>query len=163
MRISDWSSDVCSSDLPAQFEIGIVIAGRHEEGGFAEVVLGGDCLKRRIVEPGVERHHRGRIAGEGRAREGVDLRKGDVHTRLPNQCGVTSASTSGLSVSTWPSGSTWISTSTLGNARLSAFSTFSPMSCAAATVRSRATSYWNCANSWSRHSTRLNSSNYCAP
>src|SRR3546814_7412622 len=126
MRISDWSSDVCSSDL--------------EEGGFAEVVLGGDCLKRRIVEPGVERHHRGRIAGEGRAREGVDLRKGDVHTRLPNQCGVTSASTSGLSVSTWPSGSTWISTSTLGNARLSAFSTFSTMSCAAATVRSRARS-----------------------
>src|SRR3546814_17486343 len=116
MRISDWSSDVCSSDLPAQFEIGIVIAGRHEEGGFAEVVLGGDCLKRRIVEPGVERHHRGRIAGEGRAREGVDLRKGDVHTRLPNQCGVTSASTSGLSVSPWPSGSTWLSTSTLGNA-----------------------------------------------
>src|SRR3546814_18864799 len=87
---------------PAQFEIGIVIAGRHEEGGFAEVVLGGDCLKRRIVEPGVERHHRGRIAGEGRTREGVDLRQGDVHTRLTNQSGVTSASTRGMSVTTWP-------------------------------------------------------------
>src|SRR3546814_16315844 len=30
MRISDWSSDVCSSDLPVGAVVGFVIAGHHE-------------------------------------------------------------------------------------------------------------------------------------
>src|SRR3546814_7018114 len=35
MRISDWSSDVCSSDLHAEQTRGIVLAhGQHEEGGL---------------------------------------------------------------------------------------------------------------------------------
>src|SRR3546814_8825386 len=42
MRISDWSSDVCSSDLPAEAEIvleGELVPGNHvePEGPFGEV------------------------------------------------------------------------------------------------------------------------------
>src|SRR3546814_3118945 len=59
MRISDWSSDVCSSDL---------------EGGFGQIILGRDCLQHRVVEPFLERHHRRGIARKGAVGKGVDLR-----------------------------------------------------------------------------------------
>src|SRR3546814_8422938 len=66
MRISDWSSDVCSSDLPEQFERDLrridfhdVARARHgerREGGLAEEMRGDAFValgisRRPIVEP----------------------------------------------------------------------------------------------------------------
>lgn len=58
---------------PAQVEIGADMIGRHEEGGFGQVVLPGDGLQGRVVEPVVHRDDRGRIAGEGPLGKGVHL------------------------------------------------------------------------------------------
>src|SRR3546814_11312804 len=43
MRISDWSSDVCSSDLPTSVG-GLYINGGWGTGGFKAVPAGGWCL-----------------------------------------------------------------------------------------------------------------------
>src|SRR3546814_18014717 len=55
-----------------------IVRGGHVEGGFGEVVFRRYRLKRRIVQPLAERHDRGRIAGEGRVGEGVDLDDGQA-------------------------------------------------------------------------------------
>ncbi len=55
---------------PAQL---VFIAAADEEGGFGEVVLGGDGLHDRIGQEILERDHRGGIAFKNPAREGVHL------------------------------------------------------------------------------------------
>src|SRR3546814_8653162 len=97
MRISDWSSDVCSSDLLAGDQVA-VLAAHHVVGAqhFAqdEIVAG-----QRDGGPGlvVAAHHRGdvvrggigtdrqRVAGDGVAAEaghdGVVAGQGDAHAR----------------------------------------------------------------------------------
>ena len=55
---------------PADLEVALLA---DEEGRLREVVLGGDRLHRRVGQPAVERHDRGRVAGEGPARESIDL------------------------------------------------------------------------------------------
>ena len=59
---------------PAQLIIGLVAFVGDEEGGFGEVVLGRDRLQCRIVQPFLERNHRGGIARERAVGKGVDLR-----------------------------------------------------------------------------------------
>src|SRR3546814_11545345 len=51
MRISDWSSDVCSSDLPLDFE-GLVAAG---ETGLGNYVVTGKEIELRFVDGDVSR------------------------------------------------------------------------------------------------------------
>ena len=58
---------------PAQLVIGIAARVRDREGGLAEIVLHRDRLQHLVGQPCVERHHRGRIAGERPVGEGVDL------------------------------------------------------------------------------------------
>src|SRR3546814_1912808 len=58
MRISDWSSDVCSSDLLAPAE-----ALGHDEAGCREVEgLGGTLLSQSAQASGDQGHHPGRVA-----------------------------------------------------------------------------------------------------
>src|SRR3546814_18509225 len=57
MRISDWSSDVCSSDLAAQFQ-GIDEASELELAGIEIILPAADLGKVRIID-----HH----LGDGRA------------------------------------------------------------------------------------------------
>ena len=45
----------------------------HEEGGFRQIVLGGDRLHDVVGQPFFERAHGRRIAGERPLGEGVDL------------------------------------------------------------------------------------------
>lgn len=77
---------------PAQRIIGLrIVRRRHGEGGFRQVIFRGDHLQHRIVEPGIERHHRRRIAGEGRVGKGVDLSEaktghGDTPDGSPPSC-----------------------------------------------------------------------------
>src|SRR3546814_676486 len=47
MRISDWSSDVCSSDLSQTVDIGIEIFPRHVIGAFVDEIVGHEVLHRR--------------------------------------------------------------------------------------------------------------------
>src|SRR3546814_11970519 len=72
MRISDWSSDVCSSDL-VRIDDGVV--GRYAEAGVAEHVLDVELpavdLRLLLVHPHVDAEHRQRIArlaGDGAGR-----------------------------------------------------------------------------------------------
>src|SRR3546814_1777712 len=69
MRISDWSSDVCSSDLAmqAQFRAGLRGAAEAQVGDFV------DALKQRVeaVEVG-QQHRRGLGADAGYAGDVVD-------------------------------------------------------------------------------------------
>ena len=58
---------------PAQVVVGVVALARNGEGGLAEIVLGRDRLQQIVVEPAIERHHRGRIAGQRPVGERVDL------------------------------------------------------------------------------------------
>src|SRR3546814_9442868 len=52
MRISDWSSDVCSSDLVNQSDIGQAIRALYKTGFFEDVSMGrqGDILVVNVVE-----------------------------------------------------------------------------------------------------------------
>src|SRR3546814_18396814 len=61
MRISDWSSDVCSSDLgdallattsPALFDDGQLHAFEHLDAAARSTVLGGDCYNYACVASG---------------------------------------------------------------------------------------------------------------
>src|SRR3546814_3115774 len=77
MRISDWSSDVCSSDLPAQLGGG---GTEHRHPVFLEQP---DALGR--IEAAVEEHHGGALApraeqdaGSGLAPTGVGGAPGHV-------------------------------------------------------------------------------------
>src|SRR3546814_3717430 len=69
MRISDWSSDVCSSDLPQRFEEGVGEAEIQQvlHSLLAQVMV--DAEDRRLVEDlverGVERLRGGQVAAEG--------------------------------------------------------------------------------------------------
>ena len=58
---------------PAQFPVRRAAFIAHEEGGLGEIVLLRDRQQGRIIEPVVERHDCRLIAGEGFAREGIDM------------------------------------------------------------------------------------------
>src|SRR3546814_17664952 len=79
MRISDWSSDVCSSDLPVVPRIAIAAAARHLP--FARVGPGRIALCRK---DGVARGMVGPLVGVGRGIEapallaGVGVVGGDI-------------------------------------------------------------------------------------
>src|SRR5689334_15183186 len=70
--------DLARRREPAEVEVHFVAPARDGEGSLAEIVLGRDRLHGRVVEPALERHHRGRIAGERAVGEGVDLEEGDA-------------------------------------------------------------------------------------
>src|SRR3546814_19381308 len=55
---------------PAQVVIGLAAFVGNQEGGFGEVVLGRDRLQRRVVEPLLERNHRGGISDRKSVVEG---------------------------------------------------------------------------------------------
>jgi hypothetical protein len=55
-----------------------VALGGDREGGFRQIILCRDRLQYGVVQPGVERHDGGRIAGERRVGEGVDLGEGQA-------------------------------------------------------------------------------------
>src|SRR5947208_2966384 len=95
---------------PAQVEIEIVALARDRERSLAEVIFGGDRLHHPFVEPFLERHYRGWIAGERRFGECIDLEEGNARHL---DCSVISCGSS-VSRSVWPSGSTWIRISVLG-------------------------------------------------
>jgi hypothetical protein len=78
---------------PAQAEsVALALVQGYEERGLRQIVLGGDRLHRRVGQPGVERAHCRRIAGEHAVGEGIDLVDRNLHgqtvplrlkTRLP--------------------------------------------------------------------------------
>src|SRR3546814_13699646 len=76
MRISDWSSDVCSSDLAAIQLILQAIAEAGYEAG-SQIALGLDCASSEFYRDG--RYH---LAGEG----GVSLTSGDFANLLATWC-----------------------------------------------------------------------------
>ena len=51
----------------------------HDEGGLGEIVLGGDRLQDRVLQPISEEANARRITGEEAASEGVDLVVRDAH------------------------------------------------------------------------------------
>src|SRR3546814_2792973 len=55
MRISDWSSDVCSSDLHEQFGDRVLILGRHARTALAAASLGAEALQRGALEIALHR------------------------------------------------------------------------------------------------------------
>src|SRR4030095_4567403 len=65
---------------PAQIEAA-VLSG-NEVGRFREIVLGGDVLQLRVVDPLFQRADGGGVAGEELVREDVDLIEGDLHGDL---------------------------------------------------------------------------------
>src|SRR3546814_19805140 len=71
MRISDWSSDVCSSDLPAQ-PCGAV---EQEEG----VVEAGVATLVDIVERAADIHIGGKVLGRGEFADRVAIEVGDAY------------------------------------------------------------------------------------
>src|SRR6266542_500613 len=131
--------DLAGRREPAQVVIGIVAPAWDREGGFAKIILGGDGLHQRIVEPAIQRHHRSRVAGQRPLGEGVDLEEG--------QGGQLAFSViswgSRVSRSVCPSGSTWIRISVPGKRSCSASSTASSRSWAFCTVQSAGTQTWN--------------------
>src|SRR3546814_10506694 len=86
MRISDWSSDVCSSDLAVQ-RVAVPIGGEGVDPGDAELAKRGgsqfaDRPRARESEPGVKlidivdadvAHRIGARAAPGDARSGIDI------------------------------------------------------------------------------------------
>src|SRR3546814_5171435 len=74
MRISDWSSDVCSADLVAARQVGV---GRHHDVA-ADVTAGGDGIDHR----GVDRLHRGLEPGLDHAVELERLARGAAQAAL---------------------------------------------------------------------------------
>src|SRR5690348_8334538 len=61
---------------PAEVVVDIAVLARDGEGRFAEIVLGGDRLHQPVVEPALERHDGGGVAGQRTVGEGVDLKEG---------------------------------------------------------------------------------------
>jgi hypothetical protein len=59
------------------------IAIRNEEGGFGEIVLGGDGLHHGIGREGVHRHHGGGTAGHRRLGKRIDLEETVLAHRDP--------------------------------------------------------------------------------
>jgi len=55
----------------------------HHEGGLGQVVLGGDTLHQRLIEPGIEAIDHGRIARERLIGKGVNLMKIERHDGFP--------------------------------------------------------------------------------
>ena len=95
---------------PAQMIIGFGAVRWDRKRGLAEIILGRDRLERRIIEPGIEWHHRRRVAGERPLGEGIDLEEGqDRHQ-------IFSVRTDGsiVSRSVCPSGSRWMRISVAG-------------------------------------------------
>src|SRR3546814_20234899 len=45
MRISDWSSDVCSSDLTARLPVGVVRIAKAIDNGIEDIARLGDLLR----------------------------------------------------------------------------------------------------------------------
>src|SRR3546814_3183757 len=77
MRISDWSSDVCSSDLPrvgGRVALALVLGAGDDVELSDPVILVGGALGRRIARP-LARHamqqHRPRQIGRASCRERV--------------------------------------------------------------------------------------------
>src|SRR3546814_10125905 len=71
MRISDWSSDVCSSDLPRRDPLDAL------QGGRARLpLLPGPRPAAAEARPGADRRAEGRPAGAARRQEGA------VHARI---------------------------------------------------------------------------------
>ena len=69
-------------DLGGRREPAQIVAprrGLHEEGRFGQIVLARDLLHQPGVDPGVERHHRGRVSLERLARERIDLPELQFH------------------------------------------------------------------------------------
>ena len=50
-----------------------VLPFRHEEGGFGQIVLGGQILEHPVGQPCIERHDRRRIAAEDDVGESIHL------------------------------------------------------------------------------------------
>src|SRR3546814_13209036 len=73
MRISDWSSDVCSSDLP----LGVALAQRREEGAAGNQPAGdGTAVEAelyRLVEQHLQEIGRAGIGGRAKVGDGLDL------------------------------------------------------------------------------------------
>src|SRR3546814_3392215 len=66
MRISDWSSDVCSSDLPVEHDVRDKLFKRNGLGNVAPAIAPGRKL---LEDPGRQTHRR---IGKGR-RDGIRL------------------------------------------------------------------------------------------
>src|SRR3546814_9681342 len=80
MRISDWSSDVCSSDLGADFlrsEIQHDIAGQMQHVSAGEIHEHQACLR---VEPEVAERVEVQVAGEVRNGQPVAADRSEEHT-----------------------------------------------------------------------------------
>src|SRR3546814_3466463 len=75
MRISDWSSDVCSSDLQGRHQLGARGAERVAERDRAAMLVEPRMVAAEILEPG-ERHRR-----EGLV-DFIDVNVADRHARL---------------------------------------------------------------------------------
>src|SRR3546814_5409101 len=85
MRISDWSSDVCSSDL-----IGVVVDALHQDAGEEEIGEHDEALvaePRRMLEPGLDqRKGDAGVAGlapaeaEALPQQAHDLGRSEEHT-----------------------------------------------------------------------------------
>src|SRR3546814_3179268 len=94
MRISDWSSDVCSSDLLVGFPARLDVALQQCVGQELEKMAGlGEVMRGRRCEPLIMRHHRKHDeleallfdVAEGRARQliekmGRDAPRSEEHT-----------------------------------------------------------------------------------
>src|SRR3546814_16292050 len=99
MRISDWSSDVCSSDLPSAVDPGPHVDGHGPFPQLRTVVRGGPYRadevpawparrlrgRSRAYRPGPVTHSEsvGRARPQGRAPGGRDARLGEARFRLP--------------------------------------------------------------------------------
>ncbi|MNP54295.1 hypothetical protein D3C76_1488400 [compost metagenome] len=55
----------------------------HHEGGFGEVVFGGDLLHQLIGEPGIQAINHRRVTAEGPITERIDLMKLKLHEASP--------------------------------------------------------------------------------
>src|SRR4029079_1218323 len=103
--------DLAHRSEPAQVVIGLAVAARHDEGGFAEIILRGDRLHQVVVEPALERHDGCRVAGQRTVGEGIDLEEWQARHVARSVISWGNI----VSRSVCPSGSTWTSISVPGN------------------------------------------------
>src|SRR3546814_13261082 len=99
LRISDWSSDVCSSDLPIEHDVARIdrVAGGEQQGALDHVFkpadIAGPVVRRELVDrPGVGPGHR--LARAGVAQDQRRGERGDV-SRAREERGIASASCRG--------------------------------------------------------------------
>src|SRR5438270_3622087 len=124
---------------PAQVVVRIVVLARHRKRSLAEVILLGNRLHLRIIEPAFERYDGCWVAGQRPVGERIDLEEGEGR-----HCALSVMSDgSRVSRSVCPSGSTWIRISVPGNRSCSCSSTRSSRSWASWTVQSAGTQTWN--------------------